>query len=258
MSDEYQVGRLVRDVRVSRGRTQEELAVAAGVSRPTISRLERGLIDGLTVRSLRAISRGLRMSSIVSLGWRAPEVDRLKDRMHAALVEQVTSTLGGLGWEARPEYSFSQFGERGSVDILARHATTSATLVIEVKTRLWDIQNLLSTMDRKRRLVPGLAAHELGWPAGVTGLLLVLPEMSTHRHVVTRHCATFQACLPPGSARSASGWPTRAAISAGSCSCRFLVIFTSGKAPGASARQGPVRELQIRLNRVRNGRIRFG
>lgn len=196
MSDDYRIGRMVLELRISRGLRQEDVASRAGLSRPTLSRLERGLVDGLTVGSLRAISRALEMPSIVSLGWRAPEIDRLRDRRHAAMVEQMVAILGALGWEARPEYSFSHYGERGAIDILAWHAASGTLLIVETKTRLWDIQDLLSVLDRKRRLLPGLVRCENGWAARAVGVLLVLPEMSTHRHVVDRHSATFGAVMP--------------------------------------------------------------
>jgi transcriptional regulator with XRE-family HTH domain len=196
MSDDVQVGRLVQSVRLARNLRQEDLATRAGVSRQSVSRLERGLVDGMTVGSLRAISRAMGMPSIASLGWRTPEVDRLRDRAHAAMVEQVASTLSPLGWAAAPEHSFNHYGERGSVDILAWHASLSALLIVETKTRIWDLQDLLSTLDRKRRLLPNLAAAELGWRSLLVGVVLVLPELSTHRHVVARHGATFRAALP--------------------------------------------------------------
>jgi transcriptional regulator with XRE-family HTH domain len=196
MGDDVRVGRMVQDVRLARDLRQEDVADRAGVSRSTISRLERGLVDGMTVSSLRAISRALGMPSILSFGWRSPEVERLRDRLHAAMVEQVVSMLVKLGWESAPERSFNHYGERGSADILAWHAASRALLVVETKSRLYDLQDALVTLDRKRRLLPGLAARDLGWRAQVVGVVLVLPEMSTHRHVVERHAATFRAAFP--------------------------------------------------------------
>src|SRR5271157_2580177 len=182
MSDDVQIGRVVQTVRVARDLRQQDVAARAGVSRPTVSRLERGMIEGMTVGSLRAISRALGMPSIVSLGWRVPEIDRLRDRLHAAMVEQVSSMLANQGWETRPEYSFSHYGERGSTDILAWHAACQALLIVETKTRLWDMQDLLTSLDRKRRLVPTLVVNDFGWKARLVGVLLVLPQLSTHRH----------------------------------------------------------------------------
>jgi transcriptional regulator with XRE-family HTH domain len=196
MSDDYQIGRMVQDLRIARGLRQADVAVGAGLSRPTISRLERGLVDGMTVGSLRAISRAMEMPSIVSLGWRSPEIDRLRDRRHATMVEAMASLLGSMGWVITPEYSFNHYGERGSADILAWQAASHALLVIEIKTRLLDLQDLLTAMDRKRRLLPGLVEREYGWRAQAVGLVLILPEISTHRHFVNRHAATFRAALP--------------------------------------------------------------
>jgi transcriptional regulator with XRE-family HTH domain len=196
VADDVQIGRIVRDLRISRGLRQEDVAARAGLDRKTVSRLERGLVDGMTVGSLRAISRALGMTSIVSLGWRSPEIDRLRDRLHAAMVEQLVAILNSTGWQTRVEHSFNHFGERGSVDILAWHPASRTLLIVEIKTRLWDIQDLLSAMDKKHRLMPGLVARDFGWKARAVGVLLVLPEMSTHRHVIDRHAATFSATLP--------------------------------------------------------------
>jgi hypothetical protein len=111
-------------------------------------------------------------------------------------VEHVVSTLGGLGWETAPEHSFNHYGERGWADVLAWRPAERALLVVETKTRLWDLQDTLGALDRKRRLLPDIAARELDWRARAVGVVLVLPELSTHRHVVERHSATFHAALP--------------------------------------------------------------
>jgi hypothetical protein len=130
------------------------------------------------------------------LGWRSPELDRLRDRLHASMVEQVGAVLKAAGWDLVPEYSFNEFGERGSADILAWHSPSRALLIVETKTRLFDLQDTLMTIDRKRRLLPHLADKDFDWRAQLVGVVLVFPEMSTHRHVVARHVATFAAALP--------------------------------------------------------------
>ncbi len=196
VADDFTLGRLVKDVRLSHDLRQEDVAARAGVSRESVSRLERGLADGMTIGTLRAISRGLGMPSIVALGWRAPELERLRDRLHAALVEYVAGVLLAAGWEIAPEHSFNHYGERGAVDILAWHPLRQALLVVETKTRLWDLQDTLVRLDRKRRLLPELAGRDRGWHARVLGVVLAMPEVSTHRHVVERHANTFGAALP--------------------------------------------------------------
>ncbi len=196
MPDDISVGRSVRAVRLSKNLSQAEVARRAGIDQAQISRLERGLIEPLTMRTLRAISRALDMPPVMAPAWRSPELDKLRDRMHAALVEAFVGELERAGWRLAPENSFSLRGERGSADILAWHEAGQALLIAECKTRIWDVQDLLSSMDRKRRLLPGEATRRWGWRAAFVGVLLVMPEMSTHRHVIERYAATFRAALP--------------------------------------------------------------
>jgi transcriptional regulator with XRE-family HTH domain len=196
MSDDYRLGRIVRDVRLSRSLRQEDVAARGGVSRETVSRIERGLVDGISVGNLRSVSRALAMPSIVNLGWRGPEIDRLRDHDHAALVEAVARLLVAAGWELVPEYTFNRYGEKGAVDGLAWHAASRSIFIGEVKTRIWDMQDMLSTLDRKRRLVPELLRRERGWNASATAVVLILPELSTHRHLIERHAAVFGAAFP--------------------------------------------------------------
>ena len=56
------------------------------------------------------------------------------------------------------------YGERGVIDILAWHQKTGSLLVIELKTAVADVNELLGTMDRKQRLAAQVA-HERGWNA---------------------------------------------------------------------------------------------
>jgi transcriptional regulator with XRE-family HTH domain len=196
MADDVQLGRMVRDVRRARKLSQAELADRARVGRETVSRLERGLVDGLSVGTLRAVSRALGMPSIASLGWRGPEMDRLRDRVHASMVERVGRTLLAAGWAFDPEYTFNYYGEKGAVDALGWHAERRTLLIGEIKTKIWDLQDMLSTLDRKRRVAPARLERERGWRAENVGVVLFLPELSTHRHLIERHAATFGGALP--------------------------------------------------------------
>jgi transcriptional regulator with XRE-family HTH domain len=205
MADDVSVGRQVQAVRLSKNLSQSVIAERAGVSRNTISRLELGQLDGMTVGTVRAISRALVMPSLVTLGWRGPEVDRLTDRVHAAMVEEVAAHLERFGWEIAPENSFNHYGERGAVDVLAWHAAGRALLVVETKSRVWDLQDTLSAIDRKRRLLPELAARRFGWRSDLLGVLLVMPETRAHRRLIERHQATFRAAFPDRQLR-VKGW----------------------------------------------------
>ena len=60
------------------------------------------------------------------------------------------------------EYTFNHYGERGSVDVVAYHAGHRALLIVEVKTRLTDLQAFLASFGRKLRVVPALVRDDRG------------------------------------------------------------------------------------------------
>ncbi len=98
-------------------------------------------------------------------------------------------------WEVLVEYSFNHYGDRGSVDIVGWHTETRTLLIIEVKSRLADVQDLHAKMDRKCRVVPPLLARERGWRALSVGRVLVVVDTTTIRRTVQRYAGTFDAAL---------------------------------------------------------------
>ncbi len=66
------------------------------------------------------------------------------------------------GWQWAAETSFSAWGERGVIDLLAWHAGRCCLLVIELKTELVDPAALLAQVGRYRRVAPAVA-RERGW-----------------------------------------------------------------------------------------------
>jgi len=161
-----------------------------------ISLVERGHVEAVSIRTLRAILRALDALVIVEVRWRGGQVDRLIDEDHAALVGLVAGALGGLGWEVRTEVTYSRYGERGSFDLLAWHAATSTLLVVEVKTQVASAEETLRKLDEKARLAPVVARERFGWSAAQASRLLVLPDVSTARRRVGRHAAIFDLALP--------------------------------------------------------------
>ena len=203
--DDVRVGLVFRAIRRRKRQTQEDVASRAHVHQTTVSQLERGHLHELTVHTIRAIGGALEVSVQVSPRWRGGDVDRLLDEQHAALVEAAAATLRGLGWVVVVEYTFSHYGERGSVDLAAWQPRAAALLLLEVKSRVVDVQDLLSTTDRKERLVPRLLATERSWRPVSIGSVILLPEGSRARSVVARHGATFAARFP-GRTREVRRW----------------------------------------------------
>jgi transcriptional regulator with XRE-family HTH domain len=183
-------------MRIRRGWRQEDVATAARVSASTVSRMERGLLEALSLRSIRAVAAALEVTVEVLPRSRAAAFERVANQAHAALAERVIGWITSIdGWVARPEVSFSRFGERGVIDILACHAATGSLLVIELKTDIIDVGELLGTLDRKLRNAMEVAIG-LGWaPTSVSGLLVVA-ESDANRRRIGNHRATFEASLP--------------------------------------------------------------
>jgi len=189
-------GASLRAVRIRRGWRQEDLARRARVSRATVSRIERGLLDGVTFGVLVRTADALDARLEIVVNWRGGDLDRLLDAGHAALSERVAARLGALpGWVFVPEVSFAIHGERGSIDILAWHPSTRSLVVIEVKTEIADLHEMLGTVDRKRRLARRIAA-ERGWYALTVSTWLVVAEGSTNRRRVADHRALLRGAFP--------------------------------------------------------------
>lgn len=123
-------------------------------------------------------------------------------------MQQATSELlMALGWLVRVEVSFTHYGDRGRVDIIAIHPTLTIVLVIEIKSGLGDIQETLGRLDVKVRLGRRIA-NDLGW-SEVTAVVpvLVIGDPRTARTVVARHGALFQRFTMRG--RAALAWLRR-------------------------------------------------
>ncbi len=181
----------LRVLRRDRGWRQADLGRRADLSRDTVSRAERGAVDGLTLGALARLADALDASLVVELRWRGAELDRLIDRAHAAIVNAAAVRLATAGWVTRPEVSFNHYGDRGRCDLLAWHPSSEFLLVVEVKSRVGDVQEMLGRLDVKVRLGPILAA-QCGWsaPARVLPALVFGDDRAT-RAVLERHRATF-------------------------------------------------------------------
>jgi len=194
--DHERTGRTFRAVRHRRRWRQADLAARAGVSATVISRIERGRLREVSLDALEQLAGALDIQLSIVARWRGGDLDRMLNARHAALAERSIAWLAKLGpWVVRPEVSFAFAGERGIVDILAWWADRRALLVVELKTDIVDVAELLGTFGRKRRLAARIAA-ELGWRPDVVGACLLIDEGRTNRRRVAAHALTFRASLP--------------------------------------------------------------
>jgi transcriptional regulator with XRE-family HTH domain len=226
------LGRIVRAIRHRLGWRQADLARRAGVSARAVSKLERHGPTGFTVRTLQRICEPIEIDLWVNGRWRGGELDRLLDAGHAALQELVTGRLESAAWQVRAEVTFSRFGERGSIDLLAFHPASGILLVVEIKTVIADMQGLLRPLDVKVRLAEQIAA-DLTWHATGVVPALILSEDSTSRRRVAQHPALFGRFAFRG--RAAGRWlrePT------GAIPGLLLFVRSSGGTGSAASRPG--------------------
>ena len=192
--DDQRVGRIIRALRRRRGWRQADLAGRAGCSQRTVSRAELG--HPPVVQVLRRMLAALDAQLVIEVRWRAGALDRLLDEAHSALVAQLVELLAHAGWEVQVEVTYSEFGERGSIDVLAFMPACKTLLVIEVKTEIAAVEAVFRKLDEKVRLAPSLARKRFGWDTLEVGQLLVLPDESTLRRRVERRASLFDRVLP--------------------------------------------------------------
>jgi transcriptional regulator with XRE-family HTH domain len=193
--DDLAVGRVFREIRIRLGWQQRVVAAKARISTSAYSRIERGMFDGTTLRRLRSVAAVLEVRLPLDPRWRGAALDRVLSSRHAAMTELVARQLMAAGWEVRPEVSFSHFGERGVVDIVAWHASSSALLLVELKTELVDVNHLLAVADRRRRLAR-VIAEPFGWHPIVVGQWVVLAASRTNERRLAEHRTSLRAVLP--------------------------------------------------------------
>jgi transcriptional regulator with XRE-family HTH domain len=185
--DDVRFGTVCRAVRIQRRQTQAQVAAAAGVSRWQVSRLERGDLDGLSFGVIRRIALTLEGMCELSLRWRGPQLERLVNAAHAALQAAVLRSFDSLdGWVAIPEVTYSIYGERGAIDVLAWHEATRTLLVIELKTILVEAADLARTMDGRMRNAQRIGA-ERGWQPLITASWVIMTDTRTNRRHVRAH-----------------------------------------------------------------------
>jgi transcriptional regulator with XRE-family HTH domain len=244
--DDQAVGLALRRVRLRRNERQQDVSARAGISPARYSAIERGRLDATTLRSLRSAAGALDVRLELVVRWRGGDLDRLLHARHALMSERVGRMLVEAGWEVAPEVSFSHFGERGVIDIVAWHPGDRTLLIVELKTEFADVNELLGSMDRRRRLA-SVIGRERGWRPDRVGTWVVVAESRTNRRHLARHRTILRTAFPEDG-RSIAGWlaaPRRD---------QSALWFLTDNSP-ASARRGlaPVK----RVGRARpNGKAR--
>ena len=159
---------------------------------------------GVAIGTVDRVAEALGASVDLTIRWEGEQLDRLMDAGHAWIVERTASRLASMGWETRTEVSFNHYGDRGVVDLLALHPVLRVVLVVEAKTSVANVQDMLGRLDVKARLGRAIA-ESVGWTdVGTVTPAFVLSNTRTARREVMRHDLSFGRYAMRG--RSALTW----------------------------------------------------
>lgn len=223
------IGLAIKALRKRKGWRQRDLGARVGTSQQTMARMEAGRVDGMTVALLHRTVAELGADLVIEVRFHG---DRpLTDARHAAIQEWLAALLRSGGWEVWVEASFNHYGDRGRIDLMAFHSELGILLVVEIKTRIQDVQDTVGRLDVKERLARTVA-EQRGWRPTVVVPAFVVLEGRTARRRIEAHPTLFARFSVRG--RAARAWldqPTPV-VPAG-----ILMFVTLPNTPGVSARQ---------------------
>jgi transcriptional regulator with XRE-family HTH domain len=195
--DDTRQGRICRALRLRLRLTQQALGRRAGLSQQTVSLVERGHGSRLSGEAMRRLFGALDARWEPAISWRGGDLDRLLDARHARIAGAVVLLLRSLGWQVEVEVTYSFYGERGSIDILAWWPAARIALVVEIKSELVSVEATVRKLDEKVRLtIESIAEARFGERPRAVARLLVLPGTTTERRRVERADLVIATAFP--------------------------------------------------------------
>ena len=193
-SEDERLAKSSRVLRHKAGLRQRDLAT----SRYVTQEIEAGRTGQLRVDLVRSHFSGLGAKAQFNIWWNGAALDRLIDENHAGVVEGTAGILPRYGFAVRTEFSFSDYGERGSIDVFAGRDDVRAVFVGEAKSEWGSLEETLRRQDVKVRLAPKLARAAFGWTPRHVANVLIFPDDRSSRRIADAHRATL------------AGYPARA------------------------------------------------
>jgi transcriptional regulator with XRE-family HTH domain len=241
--EDQRIGSMLRAIRIRKRWRQSDLAARARVSRWMVLRIEHGRLATVPIGKLRAVAAALDARIDAVVRWQGGDLPRLLGARHSRMHEAMARFFGDLpDWTAEPEVSFSIYGERGIVDILAWHPSRRILLVIELKTEIVDVNELLGTLDRKRRLAVDIARSR-GWRPLAIATWVVVANGRSNRRAIAEHAAVLRAKLPT------DGRAIRAWLRDPTGSVNALSFMPSVQGMHIGPTPGPVRRINTARSR---------
>jgi transcriptional regulator with XRE-family HTH domain len=198
-----QLARLGREVRRSRERrrlTQAQLGARVGLSRPTVSAIERGLGGGHTLDTWQRLGLALGCPLRVELG--RDVLEGPADAGHLAIQELVLRVARRAGWRGAFELPTKPLEPWRSTDVGLIDEERGWRILVECWNTISDLGAAVRSSDRKLADSRGLAAVRAGGaaPARVAGCWVVRASVR-NRRLVSAYPELF-ATRFPGSSRA--------------------------------------------------------
>ena len=179
------LGAAVLSLRTSLGWTQRELGRRADIAQSEISRLERGLLEDVTIDTAERLLKAMGARLVLSVD--APflgDRQRQREPAHARCSSHVASKLRRHGWLVATEVEIGGDRARGWIDVLALHPATGLLLIIEIKTEIRDLGAIERSLGWYERAA-WAAARGFGWrPVRSVGCLLLLATEANDERVI--------------------------------------------------------------------------
>lgn len=195
-AEDQRVSRLLRLIRQRSGHTQEALARLAAIPLDDVRDIEAGRVGRVRVDRVRQAFAALDGRLYLNPWWKGANADRLIDEEHAQVVEVSASVFVRGLWRTVPEYTFAEYGERGSVDLLAGCERELSVAICEIKSEFGSLEEMNRSLDVKVRLARIICERAFGWQPRHVGRLLIVPDRVTLRRVVQRHAQTMNSIYP--------------------------------------------------------------
>lgn len=173
-------------------------------SRFATQEVEAGRAGQLKVDLVRAHFAALGAKAQVTIWWNGAALDRLLDLGHAEVVNSTALILPRYDFRVLTEYTFNDYGDRGSIDVFAAHDAARAVFVGEAKSEWGSLEETTRRQNLKWRLASKLAEEAFGWRPLCVASVLIFPNDRTCRRVAKRFSATLASY--PARAREIRAW----------------------------------------------------
>ncbi len=119
------------------------------------------------------------------------------------------AALPPFGFQVITEFTFNEYGERGSIDLFAGNEAARAIFVGEAKSEWGSLEETLRRQDLKARLAPKLCHDAFGWRPEAIASILLFPRDRTAQRIAERHRSSL--VHYPARARAIRAWLRRPA-----------------------------------------------